>query len=188
MYVDQNYDITHHFQSKTAYYDDYEKSLHYLYIISIGVWLSQLLEMTIYVKTHDVDDFVMYFHHLITLALLVVSYTCNQKALGALVLYQHDVSDILVSFTKMMVKLKPDSMVVPFAYVGMILTWAYWRLYRFAYVLVGTTLLPRFFEFPVAWKACVVMLTILATLHFYWFALMVNIAFKKNKAQAYESE
>jgi len=186
MYVDQNYDITHHLQVETTD-NEYEKSLHYLYIISIGVWLSQLLETTVYARTHDVDFIVMCSHHLITLALLLISYTCNQKAFGALILFQHDTSDILVSFTKMMVKLKPASLVVPIAYLGMLAAWAYWRLYLFSYVLVVNILIPRFFELPFTWKICVLMLTSLAGLHHYWFVLMVKIAFKENKVRAYES-
>lgn len=185
-YIDLNYDIMHHIQAQTAY-SEYERSLHYFYLISIGVWLSQLLEITIYAKTRDVDVVVMCSHHCITLSLLIVSYAYKQKAFGALVLFQHDSSDILVSFTKMMVKLRPNSLIVPVAYVSMLAIWAYCRLYRFAYVLVATTLLPKFLEFPIEWKLCVLMLCILCTLHIYWFVLMVKIAFKNNKVKAYES-
>lgn len=185
MYVDQNYNITRHLQVDTAD-GQYEESLHYLYLVSIGVWLSQLLETTVYAKTPDVDVVVIYLHHVITLALLIVSFACRQKAFGALILFQHDASDILVSFTKIMVKLRPDSPIVPVAYIGMLVTWTYWRLYRFAYVLVYATLIPKFFEFPISWKICVLMLCFLSGLHSYWFALMVKIAFKTDKVKAYE--
>jgi hypothetical protein len=187
IYVDQDYDITRHLQADMAD-GNYEGSLHYLYLVSIGVWLSQLLETTVYAKTSDVDVVVMCSHHVITLALLLVSFACKQKAFGALILFQHDVSDIFVSFTKMMVKLRPDSPIVPIAYVYMLATWAYWRLYRFSYVLVGITLLPTFFELPMVWQSCVVMLSCLAGLHHYWFILMVRIAFKTDKVKAYESK
>lgn len=185
-YIDLDYDVTQNLRPETVA-NDYEKSLHYLYLVSIGIWMSQLLETTVYSKTRDVDMLVMCSHHLITLLLLCVSYVCKQKAFGALILFQHDASDILVSFTKLLAKLKPDSFLVPFAYIGMLITWAYYRLYRFSYVLVVSMLLPKFFHFPVEWKFCMVMLSILSGLHHYWFVLMVKIAFKTDKVKAYES-
>jgi hypothetical protein len=184
-YIDCNYDIS------LSLYDtmdnNYENKLSTLYLVAGGIWLSQLLELTIFSKTRDIDIFTMFSHHILTLLLLLVSFRIEKKAFGVLILFQHDTSDILVSFTKLIAKYRPNSLILKFSYIAMLLIWAYYRLYWFSYVLVVNTLVPKLFEIPMMWKTCVLMLVILAFLHHYWFFLMIKIAFKPDKVKAYES-
>lgn len=42
----------------------------------------------------------MYLHHIVTIALLYTSYWYNYMRIGVIVLYLHDVSDIVVDLLK----------------------------------------------------------------------------------------
>jgi len=93
------------------------------------------------------DYFVMYIHHIATIALVSWSFSAGYLRIGLLVLYVHDVSDVFIDTLKMANYLKLDGARGWFgseiAYVASLIAWAYWRLYQYPFrVLRGSFLEP----------------------------------------------
>lgn len=77
----------------------------WLYFIECGFYLHSVYA-TIYMDTKRKDFFVMLFHHFLTMTLIVVTYGTRYQKVGVMVLYVHDITDILLEFTKCNVYLR----------------------------------------------------------------------------------
>lgn len=76
-----------------------------IYLIECGFYLHSIYA-TIYMDAKRRDYHLMLLHHSVTLALLVLSYALRYHRLGALVLFFHDINDILLEYTKCNVYLR----------------------------------------------------------------------------------
>jgi hypothetical protein len=81
------------------------------------------------------DYFILYCHHLVTIALVLASWYGGSMRIGLLVLYVHDVSDIFVDGLKMVNLTKLEGrrgwFLSEFAYATCILTWVYYRMWQY---------------------------------------------------------
>ncbi|CAF0836893.1 unnamed protein product [Brachionus calyciflorus] len=76
-----------------------------IYFIECGFYLHSIYA-TIFMDAWRKDFFVMLLHHVLTLTLISVSYATRYHKIGILVLFVHDITDILLEFTKCNVHLK----------------------------------------------------------------------------------
>ena len=140
---------------------------------------------------HKKDYFVMYAHHVVTIALVAISYSAGYPSLGILVLYVHDVSDIFIDLLKLSNIAKLGNMqgffLLEITWVGSMVAWAYWRLYHFPRIIYGTLLapwilycpMPRLWDGPLGlwvkelplYVELNALLVILLSMHIYWFYL-----------------
>ena len=74
-------------------------SLHVLYLLQIAIWIVTCVQHRFIEERHK-DYVMMYVHHICTIGLVGGSYYCNYLRVGSLVLWVHDVSDILVDLIK----------------------------------------------------------------------------------------
>ena len=72
---------------------------HLVYFLQIGIWIDTCL-LHRFVEERHKDYILMFTHHLVTIALLSVSYYYNYIRIGVIVLYVHDVTDIVVDLLK----------------------------------------------------------------------------------------
>jgi sphingoid base N-stearoyltransferase len=79
--------------------------IRYLYFVECGFYLHSVYA-TIYMDAKRKDTGVMLLHHVLTMILITVSYATRYHKIGLLVLFVHDVTDILLEFTKINVYLK----------------------------------------------------------------------------------
>lgn len=81
------------------------------------------------------DYFVLYGHHLVTIALVLASWYGGSMRVGLIVLYVHDVSDIFVDLLKMVnyTKLegKRGMFASEMAYAACIAAWLYYRMWQY---------------------------------------------------------
>ena len=127
--IDFKYEVLNHLD-KDAVDLVYEQSLHLPYCLTIGIWLSVLVEALL-MRRDEVDSTVMLIHHFATLALLLISAYLEFRAFGILVLFLHDASDLSVTMTKLLAKTDARQDMVVTSYVIMMASWIYFRLYWF---------------------------------------------------------
>jgi ceramide synthetase len=100
-----------YFQRPWQLFDDWELNMDVpydvtlLYFIECGFYLHSLYA-TVLMDVWRKDSVVMIIHHFIALALILVSYGTRYHKIGVLVLFVHDITDILLEFTKLNVYLK----------------------------------------------------------------------------------
>jgi hypothetical protein len=145
------------------------------------------------------DYFVLYVHHIVTIMLVAASLSAGYLRIGLIVLYVHDVSDILVDTLKMVNYLKLEGprglFASEIAYVSCVLGWIYWRLYQFPFRVIRGSFLetwqwnapqPRVNDFLFGFVLTDlplylhtnVLLTVLFGLHIYWGHLFLMIGYR----------
>jgi hypothetical protein len=115
----------------------------------------------------------MFFHHLITMILVVTSYFADHRPEGALVLFLHDGPDVFTSLTKCFLALNWTYTTLT-AYFGLLGIWMYFRLYllaNYAYSVVTNPGIPLM----VFLGSCVFLLF---GLHIFWFYLFLKMGMK----------
>ncbi|CAF4253937.1 unnamed protein product [Rotaria sp. Silwood2] len=70
-----------------------------MYFIQCGFYLHSVYG-TLYMDYKRKDFYVMLLHHVVTMALIFVSYATRYHKIGLLVLYVHDITDIWLELTK----------------------------------------------------------------------------------------
>jgi ceramide synthetase len=77
----------------------------WLYFIECGFYVHSVYA-TIYMDTKRKDFLVMLIHHFLTMTLIIVTYATRYQKVGVMVLFVHDITDILLEFTKCNVYLR----------------------------------------------------------------------------------
>jgi len=75
----------------------------------------------------------MHFHHLVTLALILISDVLGYRRVGAVVMLLHDAPDVFSALIKGSIATKNVPMTIV-SYAGLLVAWGYYRLYLFALV------------------------------------------------------
>lgn len=126
----------------------------------------------------------MIIHHLATNLLLLLSVLFSVVRIGIVVLYLHDISDVLIDVAKMcnFLKLKLPTAVT---FIGMMGVWGYYRMWFFPnYVIrsaivdteeVGVGIYGRE-NYMIYRGVFVSLLVTLLGLHVYWFGLFCEMA------------
>ncbi|KAJ8277355.1 hypothetical protein GJAV_G00074290 [Gymnothorax javanicus] len=104
-----------------------------------GSFYGHSIYATIYMDAWRKDSAVMVVHHIITLALITFSYAFRYHNIGILVLFLHDINDILLEFTKLNVYFKTrggvyhmlNDYLSDLGSVSFSITWFWFRLYWF---------------------------------------------------------
>ena len=123
-----------------------------LYFAQLAVWIyTAFCQLFVFEKQRDY--FVMMTHHIATIGLVGLSYQYNYVRYGVLVLFLHDIADIVIDLMKIANYLKLEGpagfFVVEFLFVTNLFTWIYFRLYVFAVkVIWGGTLSWVFWFWP----------------------------------------
>jgi len=110
-----------------------------LYMVQMAIWVVTGM-FHVFVFEKQSDYLVMLAHHVATIGLVGLSFTYNYQRFGLLVLYVHDVSDIMIDLLKLTNYLKLDiergvPLVEP-VFVTNLITWVYFRMYLLPYVIV----------------------------------------------------
>jgi len=110
------------------------QSLKVLYGLQVATWFITAISHRFFEEYHK-DYYVMYGHHLVTIALLVGSYAHMYTEIGLVVLFIHDLSDIPIDLMKMFNYCKMEGPSAFFMteiwYAATLLVWGYVRLYLF---------------------------------------------------------
>jgi len=158
-------------------------SVRRLYLGQFGIYFA-LAYMHRFVDARHNDYFVMFSHHVATLLLVTLSYWNGWMPIGVVVLFIHDLSDIVPDVLKMVNYLGWDSKCgIPIAeamFVMNLVTWAIFRLWIFPSFAIKSTFVA--YPYPVPFFsmgcACRALLIVLFCMHIYWYYLFWRILIK----------
>jgi len=133
----------------------------------------------------DRNDFVeMALHHFCAMFLVGFSYYNNFIKIGAVVLFVHDIADVVGYAVKCAVDTNYTALTLSI-YVTLLASWGYTRLYVFPFFVLrtimieGKALIPQEHYNRAGYWCFEWMLSILQILHVYWYGLFIlmGIAF-----------
>lgn len=178
-----------------------------VYLGQLAIWIYTCI-IHRFVDERRKDYFVLYLHHLVTIALVAASWWANYVRIGLLVLWVHDASDIFVDLLKMVNYLKLESFRGYFAseiaYASCMVAWVYFRLYRFPFkVIWGSVMAPielhgRYPRLSLDWHGFFpedmplhtemnMLLVVLLCMHIYWFHLLSMVGYRMITESAREA-
>lgn len=163
--------------------------LQLLYVVQMAHYLHGTYA-TLFLEAWRSDTFALLLHHVVTLSLLTFSFIYRFMRLGVLVLFLHDISDVLLELTKLSVYFqrqhgKISKLNQRLSTVGFILftgSWVLFRLYWYPLkVLQASTwcvfLSPGCVD-GTLFLASNSLLWALQGLHIYWFSLILILLYK----------
>ena len=139
---------------------------------TMGFHVSGLLRIVL--AKHKAHDYMeMLFHHLCTLYLYGFSYLTNTY-IGGVIAIVHDISDILVSFTRIFAESEYKK-TTGTIFMLTLISWAYSRLFVLPYIIYVIIEVPVFGVSAYIKPIFVFLLLCLMGLHIYWFVLCSKI-------------
>lgn len=137
------------------------------YVITLGFYWAMTL--THFLETRRKDFYQMFVHHIISICLIIFSFTCNFVRIGSLIILIHDIADIPLHMSKMLIYLKwkklCDAVFALFSIVWIVTRCGIFPLYIVANTLFYATSIvpmhPVYYIFNM-------LLCMLVLLHFFW--------------------
>uniref|UniRef100_A0A2P2I880 Ceramide synthase 6-like n=1 Tax=Hirondellea gigas TaxID=1518452 RepID=A0A2P2I880_9CRUS len=166
------YDITHSWIGYPHYKLD--NDIWWYYMISLGYYWG--MSMTHFLETRRKDFYQMFAHHMITIALLIFSFTCNFSRIGSLTVVLHDIADIPLQLSKLFIYLRWKKC-CDITFATFALLWIITRCGIFPLKIVSSTLLYAHTIVPMhpVYYIFNVLLVLLAVLHYYWTYFIIRI-------------
>ncbi|KAG8178483.1 hypothetical protein JTE90_024643 [Oedothorax gibbosus] len=160
--------------------------IYLMYMGQCGFYLHSLYA-TMFLDQWRKDSLVMMIHHVLTLALISISYLLRYHNIGTLVLLTHDFCDILLEFTKLNVYfkiqngklIKAHELCANASFLGFSVAWFVSRLYCYPMrVLYAATyyVQKQQLELPCA-LLMNSLLWILQILNIYWFLFILKFLY-----------
>jgi hypothetical protein len=141
----------------------------------MGYHVGGLLNQFFSKKKHN-DYIEMMLHHMVTAYLYTFSYMSN-TLVGAVVVFLHDSTDVLVSWTRIWAE-TPHARVTAYSFVSAQVMWTYMRVYwLWQCIYVSTVKLEVYSASSYMQPIFGFLLTCLLVLHIYWQYLMIGILF-----------
>jgi len=153
----------------------------YYYMFELGFYVHSLI-VHFFFEIRRSDFWLLFVHHVVTAGLIYFSYLLSYYKLGVLVLVLHDVSDIPLEAAKAASAMKKDDFATG-CFIVLIVSWVITRLtilpFRVIYssMFESIMIVPKdviAFYYPFNIGICS-----LQVMHFYWFFLIVKIAWKR---------
>ena len=151
------------------------------FMTSIGHHIERTVQYVLY-KRESKSFWTMILHHVLTVALMMVSYSIRAFMFGYSVLITHEISDMFMYLTRLVRELKQAKTLLPICYVCLLFVWIYTRSYVFTAEVLYPLVTHVVFEFDVVrymFYICVAGLLILGILNTYWTLLVLKMGFSK---------
>ncbi|OJJ45097.1 hypothetical protein ASPZODRAFT_70314 [Penicilliopsis zonata CBS 506.65] len=154
------------------------------YLLQAAYWAQQALVMVLGLERPRRDYAELVGHHLVTLALIALSYRFHFVYIGLAVYLTHDISDFFLAMSKCM--LYVNSIAAPPMYLFTLLSWIYLRNYQNLRILVSLvtefrTVGPYTLDWAAEQYKCglsnavtLVLLSALQGLNLFWLAALLR--------------
>ena len=168
---------------------DYQETPGYLRLFfsaQLGIWFYTAFSHR-FIEERRKDYFVMYSHHVMTLALVMLAMYKGCLRYGLVVLFLHDVSDVPVDMLKMSNYLGLDDKsglyLTEASFLATLSGWVYFRFYQFFWLYWppfngASDALWGEVDAHIVNREGPIMLMFLQCLHVYWFLLFLRILAK----------
>uniref|UniRef100_A0A7S1R4D1 TLC domain-containing protein n=1 Tax=Neobodo designis TaxID=312471 RepID=A0A7S1R4D1_NEODS len=150
------------------------EKIHWYYVYQLGFYIAELYAIFVEPKRSDFIEYVI--HHIVTIVLIGVSYIAHEHRVGAMIIFIHDVPDVILCFTKLFLYTGLDNLSsATFALFAA--TFGYLRLYCFPLITYTIfCLAPQFHPATTAyWFLAVLLGVVLQSLQIFWFAMIMKI-------------
>ncbi len=151
---------------KPAYFDIY-------YLTALGFCLTDLIWL-VFIYELQSDFILMLLHHVCTISLISFSYLTNWSNIGCIVLFLHDIGDIFVYLTRIVINTDLKSWVKISTAVGLIIVYIYTRIYVFSNVILSILRGAGTWGFDWPTTSLTVFLCFLLTMHINWVYLILK--------------
>lgn len=161
-----------------------------IYFVECGFYLHSIYA-TLYMDMKRRDHNLMLMHHVVTILLLMLSYSFRFYRFGIMTLFFHDINDILLEFTKCNVYLRKRNgrfylyheRITEIGFVSFLISWCISRLYWFPFKVMyvcGVACVPgAYYNGAIFYVPFTFLLTIILFLNIYWFYLIALIVTKR---------
>ena len=148
--------------------------IHWYYVYQLGFYFAELYAIFVEPKRSDFVEYVI--HHIVTIVLIAVSYVAHEHRVGAMIIFIHDVPDVILCFTKLFLYTGLDN-ASSATFVLFTATFAFLRLYCFPLITYTIfCLAPQFHPATTAfWFLAVLLGVVLQSLQVFWFAMIMKI-------------
>jgi len=169
-------------------YESYTPTIRLYYQVHFGYHFMSLIFH--FVGPIRSDFFEMLLHHLITIALIFLSYMMNYLRIGSLVMFIHDIADLVGYFSRSLVEIKHvnKSKILYLFYALFLVSWFYTRLYVFPLCVLSVNLQVKIKDNLYGLDFMTGLLCVLFVLHVYWFSLLLKAGYKKIKGQEFSDQ
>lgn len=120
-------------------------SLNLLYIVQLAIWVVTCFCHR-FVDKPNKDYYVMYIHHLVTIAIVLYSLSNGFMKYGLVIFLLHDVSDVFLDLVKLSNYLKLEGRagcyLVEICYACLMTVWSFCRLFFLPYFVYHGMYLP----------------------------------------------
>ncbi|SOV82344.1 translocation associated membrane protein, putative [Plasmodium sp. gorilla clade G3] len=160
--------------------------VYYFYILQISYWFSCLFYLNYEIRRKDYYVFVL--HHLSTIILLTYSHVLNFWRVGLLILFVHDIVDIVLYVSKLLNYTNLKSRIfLTFFYILFVLYYFFFRIFLYFYYIVlplSNTKIIRSYtdgfisshkDVPGGLVLLIFLWTLMA-MHVYWFFLILKMS------------
>lgn len=144
------------------------------YLLELSYHAHSLVFHVITVKRNDFIE--MTLHHTCAVLLVIFSYFANWVRIGSLVLFLHDIADVMAYSVKAVVDTKYTALTLS-AYAGLLVAWGYTRLYVFPFHVISHSMIPDSPQ-SFVWVTSYFMIWTLQMLHIYWYVLFLIMGYR----------
>lgn len=158
--------------------------VYWLYMIQMGFYL-HCVYATLFIETRRKDFLVLMIHHFLTLSLLLFSLAVRFQKIGLMVLFLHDIGDVMLEVSKSVVYCKfrgkhERPYIETAANILFLLftaQWIFFRLYWFPIKVLYSSATVSVVVYPGGpfYIPFNIMLTILYIMQIYWFAFIIAL-------------
>jgi ceramide synthetase len=170
LYKDEKMNI---FFDKPAYFNLY-------YMIYLSHNLTDLVYL-LFIYEKQTDFPLMFLHHSCTISLIVFSYLTNHSNFGVIVMFIHDIADILVYYMRSVINTDVPEFIKITGGVKLLIVYIYTRIFVFGKLLYSCYVEKH--DWDIAFTTLWVFLDFLFTIHLYWLFQILkklyNALFKK---------
>lgn len=166
-------DMKNMFSAGVPQYLFFEKTelFNVYYMLGLAFVLTDLIWLLLVYECQS-DFYIMLLHHSITISLVAFSYLTNYSQIGVIVFYLHDVTDIFVYITRIIINTDyRDAIKVPVCTV-LLISYLFFRIYLFAKLIL--TVYWYMNHWNLFSNTLWLFKCILLTMHVYWVSQIIK--------------
>ncbi|CAG9801932.1 unnamed protein product [Chironomus riparius] len=161
-----------------------DNGLWWYYNITLAFYTSQ--SVFHFFETRRKDFWQMFIHHILTITLLIVSWTVNAVRSGSLIVFVHDIADVLLEGGKSLNCTKYNKF-ASILFAAFIPVWIITRLGIFSRIVYsGIFEFPTVFPIYPLYYVLAIMNVFLLTMHIVWTYMIFQIAIKLIRHNKFE--
>ena len=145
------------------------------YLVNLAYTFADLF-CVVFIYDKQTDILVMAFHHFCTITLIVFSYYNHFDSIGSIILYLHNLTDVIVYLGRLLLYTKAPDIFKKLISVCLLTSFIYCRLYIYGKLIIGYVTFCTWETFYLK-NSFIIALISLYILHCTWTYKLVRIAY-----------